>query len=173
MESWKTPCRREQRSRQGCFNGATTMSRGRRGDPGRAAARSKLLQWGHDNGVVEDKMPTSSHDVESIASMGPRRWSRGRRDNADGELHDRAIASMGPRRWSRGRQPNGAAVRTAPAIASMGPRQWSRGRLLAGGRTCLRATDASMGPRRWSRGRRRHRRWLMSTKPSASMGPRQ
>ena len=50
------------------------MIAGRRLDP---VARS--LQWGHDVGVVEDSRIVSRIDDRDVASMGPRRWSRGRR----------------------------------------------------------------------------------------------
>src|SRR5271157_3376131 len=85
-----------------------------------------LLQWGHGDGAVEEFAGSNGQCVCLSASMGPRRWSRGRVTELQ-SLDDRKPASMGPRRWSRGRGFHGRGDR--PGVhASMGPRRWSRGR---------------------------------------------
>ncbi len=112
------------------------------------------LQWGHGDGAVEECGMKRAVDIGFPASMGPRRWSRGRGFFID-SFHSRHWASMGPRRWSRGRADavdcvmiehasfNGATAmepwKSFQArgdraglfrLASMGPRRWSRGRVL-------------------------------------------
>jgi len=85
-----------------------------------------MLQWGHGDGAVEELGCMASIPMKPKASMGPRRWSRGRVlasysspnytmlqwGHGDGAVEEHSIdliiagiepASMGPRRWSRGR----------------------------------------------------------------------
>ena len=185
---WHSPCsrasmgpRRWSRGRPGpsltgrrpcrSFNGATTMESWKTYPSGLDARRQAMLQWGHDNGVVEDaeSRPTATRGADRT-SMGPRQWSRGR-------LLD--SAPRAPRGvWLQWGHDNGVVEdieRTDPRrrrrSASMGPRQWSRGRLSAIGQL-PEPVRASMGPRQWSRGRRR-RRGSLESSPTASMGPRQ
>ena len=99
----------------------------------RAASPRWRLQWGHDDGVVEDGLePAAPMDAADVASMGPRRWSRGRAHGTE-SIHGvpMYIASMGPRRWSRGRVECSDMTPSNSTAASMGPRQWSRGRASA------------------------------------------
>ncbi len=92
--------------------------------PGRR--RGRRLQWGHGDGAVEEAVMPSALSRFAVASMGPRRWSRGRgRQRGAGNAPDGA--SMGPRRWSRGRATERRAF-WRNLNASMGPRRWSRGR---------------------------------------------
>jgi len=110
-----------------------------------------LLQWGHGDGAVEEFRPGVQSVSDLDASMGPRRWSRGR-------VHETVImqhgldASMGPRRWSRGREPRRASTSRARCRL-----QWGHGdgaveeEDVRVGHGC--GIRASMGPRRWSRGR--------------------
>src|SRR5271157_1733155 len=60
------------------------------------------LQWGHGDGAVEEGQRARWNDCKFTASMGPRRWSRGR-VGASAKPALVSSASMGPRRWSRGR----------------------------------------------------------------------
>ncbi len=141
-----SPARRRSR-----FNGATAMEPWK-SRPGRLVHRRRpSLQWGHGDGAVEELSSGSLAFCPSKASMGPRRWSRGRADRTRKHITD-ALASMGPRRWSRGRGRVRLRI-VIEAAASMGPRRWSRGRGPRPGRNHLGTWCASMGPRRWSRGR--------------------
>jgi len=63
-----------------------------------------MLQWGHGDGAVEEEVESLRPATAKIASMGPRRWSRGREARSGKTWHVDS-ASMGPRRWSRGREP--------------------------------------------------------------------
>ena len=83
LESWKTCIAESGRRRKHCFNGATTLESWKtRKSPNRSGSRPPL-QWGHDVGVVEDLHADGGGDVgRDHASMGPRRWSRGRCRNA-------------------------------------------------------------------------------------------
>ena len=112
------------------FNGATTMVSWKAPITVPVEReQTDTLQWGHDEGVVEGHVGTSDHFTDmAVASMGPRRWCRGRRASRTRmPIVDASPASMGPRRWCRGRrlvsrswQPSG--------VASMGPRRRCRGR---------------------------------------------
>ena len=134
------------------------------------------LQWGHGDGAVEEDPLSRSVSRAGSASMGPRRWSRGRDDGRTIRgFADRA--SMGPRRWSRGR-----VHATFSAICHSDQLQWGHGdgaveeqpamrhdTSRTGGFNGATAMEpwkrrdrlrrgpqprvASMGPRRWSRGR--------------------
>ena len=187
------------------FNGATTMSRGRRWTVGNELGADCWLQWGHDDGVVEDAIRPRSHQrrarqlqwghddgvVEDADWCGCHRpgdsvlqWGHDDGVVEDGESElitaDRAgNASMGPRRWSRGRRTsrqrlgrarsrfNGATTMESWKTASLAIRQLDRDPGFNGATTMeswktarvstTRARTelaASMGPRRWSRGRR-------------------
>jgi len=85
-----------------CFNGATAMEPWKSGGPLVIWIIRQQLQWGHGDGAVEECTTVKSWFCQLTASMGPRRWSRGRgrRRPATARL---LSASMGPRRWSRGR----------------------------------------------------------------------
>ena len=99
------------------------------------------------------KSSAASADRErAMASMGPRRWGRGRESKLarlaaslarlqwgrdDGVAEEVAVAvaigtppyaSMGPRRWGAEEMPLAVARRRVPVVASMGPRRWGRGR---------------------------------------------
>ncbi len=88
------------------------------------------LQGGHRDGAVEEDGRSQKLLKVTPASMGPRRWSRGREylsailrpildqlqwGHGDGAVEEFGRrrgalrvdhASMGPRRWSRGRDPH-------------------------------------------------------------------
>ena len=106
-ESWKTTADvRRLSARFACFNGATTKVVV---EDSSAADRCKgspsWLQWGHDEGVVEDATRRCVIDRYRIsASMGPRRRSRGKRRPRRADVTTARRASMGPRRRSRGRR---------------------------------------------------------------------
>jgi len=153
MVAWKARNRGFDFSDGHCFNGATPMVAWKAG-----------LRRGADGGA-------------GLASMGPRRWWRGRRESITNVMLGITPASMGPRRWWRGRRVE-EPDRDADRRASMGPRRWWRGRPVqqgliskaefelqwghadggvegsARGVRGARADVASMGPRRWWRGRR-------------------
>ena len=67
------------------------------------SAMDTTLQWGHDEGVVENGRKCRAESAEVLASMGPRRRSRGKREGAEILRARPGLASMGPRRRSRGR----------------------------------------------------------------------
>jgi len=73
------------------------------------------LQWGHGDGAVEECSEIADFRIGSVASMGPRRWSRGRDAAQAAGPRGQADASMGPRRWSRGRA--GRERRVDPAVS--------------------------------------------------------
>ena len=148
-------------------------------DGGRGSGDAdRALQWGRDDGVAEDDGRAGSPWRDACASMGPRRWGRGRRCVPAASDGVRSAASMGPRRWGRGRRRrmarrrrgprcfNGAATmgsrKTGPEISrpARGQLQWGRDDGVAedvgstgDGRRAQ--PSASMGPRRWGRGRPR------------------
>ncbi len=43
-----------------------------------AGKKTVTLQWGHGDGAVEESPWTPGTPAAAVASMGPRRWSRGR-----------------------------------------------------------------------------------------------
>ena len=85
---------------QSGFNGATAMEPWKSHGSLASVAVTVRLQWGHGDGAVEELRSRPSERPRTGASMGPRRWSRGRAQATD---HPSRRASMGPRRWSRGR----------------------------------------------------------------------
>ncbi len=150
------------------FNGAATM--GSRKTAAIAAAHSPMdqLQWGRDDGVAEDH-DQIARSAAIRASMGPRRWGRGRRCDGIVGARGTARASMGPRRWGRGRR-DGSGTQRSASTASMGPRRWGRGRRHRP--PYARRARASMGPRRWGRGRPSAHAESGDVAATASMGPR-
>ena len=70
------PTPRRLRNNSG-FNGATTLGSWKTPTQRRDETMATKLQWGHDAGVVEDSERTR-HGRCRRASMGPRRWGRGR-----------------------------------------------------------------------------------------------
>ena len=153
-----------------------------------------MLQFGHDVGVVETSISSPPRSRTFVASIRPRRWSRG--DVVVHEAGDNLPrhASIRPRRWSRGDYL--LAIRCVPqSPASIRPRRWSRGDpgLLVGVRTYLKElqfghdvgvvetydtdvsdsdwTSASIRPRRWSRGDVGDV-WVVARAGDASIRPR-
>ncbi len=61
-----------------------------------------LLQWGHDFSAVEMTDRFVEDDLDAIASMGPRLFSRGNLVANLGQSNPIPNASMGPRLFSRG-----------------------------------------------------------------------
>ncbi len=110
-----------------CFNGAATM--GSRKTP--HSSRALMIASVGFNGAAtmgsrKTRQSRCSIAATVDASMGPRRWGRGRR--ADRRYRGPAVgASMGPRRWGRGRRADQVRYRCGRP-ASMGPRRWGRGR---------------------------------------------
>ena len=161
------------------FNGATTkVSWKTRRIADALTVHGIGLQWGHDEGVVEDaekpagrprelhtlqwghdevswktSRPTADMLERCIASMGPRRRCRGRRRRSRPSIADDDGASMGPRRRCRGRRTR-ADGHAEVAAASMGPRRRCRGRRAIARSRLASLMHASMGPRRRCRGRR-------------------
>jgi len=92
--------------------------------------KSWTLQWGHGDGAVEERSVPGCRLPWFQASMGPRRWSRGR----DGvrtllspdEIRFNGATAMEP--WKSREDRRHHADHTAMKFASMGPRRWSRGR---------------------------------------------
>ncbi len=152
MEPWKRPHPRCPTRRSRSFNGATAMEPWKSALPRRQPIQYRALQWGHGDGAVEEPDRLARAVPGRVASMGPRRWSRGRgprmsRSRANRESFNGATAmepwkrsccrTSGP---SRGSRFNGATAMEpwksadsarAPGrdeAASMGPRRWSRGR---------------------------------------------
>ena len=91
--------------------------------------RHGQLQWGHGDGAVEeDEAACTISLAVHEASMGPRRWSRGRevasRDDGSASLTGfNGATAMEPWKSSEPRLRPSVAT-----VASMGPRRWSRGR---------------------------------------------
>src|SRR5271157_1182351 len=107
--------------------------------------------------------------TQLLASMGPRRWSRGRDQQTYIDYLPVALLQWG---HGVGAVEELVIFVTSPAtwLASMGPRRWSRGRA-TGCDGAIRDIAASMGPRRWSRGRDRHVHERFHAGPArASMG---
>ncbi len=112
------------------------------------------LQWGRDDGVAEDpdRLPSGRATIRfnGAATMGSRKTDHSRsRDAAD------ARASMGPRRWGRGRRSGPAMTGDRRQLqwgrddgVAEDPCEYCDVRP---------SSSASMGPRRWGRGRRRAR----------------
>ena len=195
MESWKTEPTTHGRPTWSASMGPRQRSRGRRCRRRRYRRSSRQLQWGHDNGVVEDS-DTGSASPSIVLSFNGATTMESWKTTLGRDRGLAVIASMGPRQWSRGRlrrrrlvSPsiygfNGATTmeswKTCATVeqsatgrrASMGPRRWSRGRHQDDRRRADR-NDASMGPRRWSRGRPAELDRVRSTPHDASMGPRQ
>src|SRR5271157_2449864 len=103
MEPWK-------RRRPRCASGTTNRLQWGHGDGAveevdidDIARQRRPLQWGHGDGAVEEDRQRRLGDGDDDASMGPRRWSRGRVPYLRRRFHQDPVASMGPRRWSRGR----------------------------------------------------------------------
>src|SRR5208282_4744799 len=90
MEPWKSGKQMTGRTIQRRFNGATAM------EPWKRIQRDL------------------DHGDSYRASMGPRRWSRGR-GRIRGVLREDPEASMGPRRWSRGRARSRGVSRSSTA----------------------------------------------------------
>ena len=127
MEPWKRSIPAGSRSASRSFNGATAMEPWKRPERNRSRrswdrfnGATAMEPWKSVEGIVRGKRPAA-------ASMGPRRWSRGRDGRAAGKRPHQS-ASMGPRRWSRGRGAGGSEACDSGDSASMGPRRWSRGR---------------------------------------------
>jgi len=135
----------------GGFNGATAMEPWKSlilvtGEPMGAE-----LQWGHGDGAVEEPEEHLERKRAARASMGPRRWSRGRVHHAGIPLFKHrcfnGATAMEP--WKRdGVLAVGICAGSFNGATAMEP--WKS----PGPNGCVsRAYLASMGPRRWSRGR--------------------
>ena len=95
------------------FNGATALGPWKTRGRVKSAIEAAELQWGHGAGAVEDRQAIAGAAVTArrfngATALGP--WkTRSRRSR-------RAIrvmqASMGPRRWGRGRRPRPSGTRT-------------------------------------------------------------
>ncbi len=133
------------------------------------------LQWGHGDGAVEERRPVTATTSSSTASMGPRRWSRGRgplrcpcpgssrRFNGATAMEPwksswvqtvfvtvtcfNGATAMEPwKRWLDRSEIR--SIQGFNGATAMEP--WKRREPTSG---ALTAYYASMGPRRWSRGR--------------------
>ena len=94
--TWKTRRRRSTVCRpRGCFNGATSQGRGRRGDMAKRKTTAITLQWGH---VSRTWKTIVQHSTISrwLSFNGATSQGRGRRANG-GLPAEPLIASMGPR----------------------------------------------------------------------------
>ena len=118
--------RRRDRGSDRRFNGAATMGSRKTGSPDRCQ-RQRQLQWGRDDGVAEDTDRERDCVRHRDASMGPRRWGRGRRRRAwdSASLGGfNGAATMGSRKTNRS-----AAGLTCPCgfngAATMGSRKTS------------------------------------------------
>ena len=119
--------RRRLRARCACFNGATTRSRGRRDQAGTIGGSQDTLQWGHDDGVVEERDRVAIYAVDGICFNGATTRSRGRR-RGERLSGDTSRCFNGATTRSRGRRHGVIDQPMAADIASMGPRRRSRGR---------------------------------------------
>ena len=109
-----------------CFNGATTFQPWKLRVDVDNRRGPKLLQWGHDFSAVEIEKHIAPLQLDAIASMGPRLFSRGnRRKLCICKTNEQA--SMGPRLFSRGNFVGTNGVPQLKKYASMGPRLFSRG----------------------------------------------
>ena len=159
------------------FNGATTKVSWKCDDWVTGRVMEDLLQWGHDEGVVEDAVGRQTirrrHDMSFNGATTKVSWkcghhlhheSRGGRFNGAttkvswkcrlGLRRGDAIlrASMGPRRRCRGRWGKRIGGLERCFVASMGPRRRCRGSAVFDMKTTSTTTTASMGPRRRCRG---------------------
>ena len=149
------------RERVRCFNGATTMESWKRRSAVRAPDETASLQWGHDDGVVEEACASVHHVLHDWrASMGPRRWSRGRVANA------RSGAAMlqcfnGATTMESWKSRLDAAQHSRPYSSFNGATTMESWKSREGSDRLDGTASASMGPRRWSRGRGHRRRTMM------------
>src|SRR5208337_1809591 len=84
MEPWKRPPRRDSvvqasQLQWGHGDGAVEEPHAR----GHNSASRTQLQWGHGDGAVEEALAALRREHMVHASMGPRRWSRGREIRTD------------------------------------------------------------------------------------------
>jgi|SRR5208337_2912231 len=111
----------------GGFNGATAMEPWKRPHVRSGYLFGTSLQWGHGDGAVEEICDQGLVPRIEHASMGPRRWSRGRGRPSWRRRRFMACfngaTAMEP--WKSRTNP---AIAMTSAYASMGPRRWSRGR---------------------------------------------
>ena len=217
-ESWKADHPARSAADHGGFNGATTKESWKARQADLAEQAAFALQWGHDEGVVEDRGtadrglgsalqwghdegvvegpigPAASLSVNVDASMGPRRRSRGRPNQAGNNFkaillqwgHDEGVveghAPLQPaarfRRLQWGHDEGvveGSVCTGRPARLNAGfngattKESWKA-------RSVFDVLDsflsASMGPRRRSRGRRSRQEVTSADREHASMGPR-
>ena len=91
MGSRKTTLHSRMSRRTGSFNGAATMGSRKTWSGFRGDRQRTTLQWGRDDGVAEDVNPSKAATSSRGASMGPRRWGRGRRQ----KIFTSALVNMG------------------------------------------------------------------------------
>src|SRR5690606_29075590 len=84
------------------FNGATAFQPWKARYPNGFSVEDSVLQWGHGVSAVERPVDPHAAVRQSLASMGPRRFSRGKLNRPNWPCNPRS-ASMGPRRFSRGK----------------------------------------------------------------------
>ncbi len=77
------------------FNGAATRVSRKTTGPSSKHGPIRKLQWGRDEGVAEDPLRVGHIDRLRVASMGPRRGCRGRRNQVDAEKRPPAELQWG------------------------------------------------------------------------------
>ncbi len=106
---------------RGCFNGAAAFQPRKCPSSSSPGSGRSLLQWGRGFSAAEMAGDELASHVVTLASMGPRLFSRG-----NGRLHHgrvpAGVASMGPRLFSRGNIGRGQT-----ALLIRGMLQWGRG----------------------------------------------
>jgi len=90
------------------------------------ASADDALQFGHGGGAVEDAAGLDRTVHGEVASIRPRRWSRGGHAFWVLAAYHRG-ASIRPRRWSRGGPRRLPPWQPPLQVASIRPRRWSRG----------------------------------------------
>jgi len=107
MEPWKRNEGLKHTETEKCFNGATAMEPWKRACGKAGIPAWSPLQWGHGDGAVEESPILSKQATMPIRLQ----WGHGDGAVEEVEQMKRALsvseASMGPRRWSRGRDGDG------------------------------------------------------------------
>ena len=118
-------CRPAAPARTG-FNGAAAFQPRKGGDSSLCIGIAARLQWGRGSSAAESQFAIIILTKFIHASMGPRRFSRGK-DKYRKYKAILTLASMGPRRFSRGKDKY-RKYKAILTLASMGPRRFSRGK---------------------------------------------
>ena len=133
--------------------GPRQWSRGRRRQTQSSRSASMQLQWGHDDGVVEDVTasgPAAPVRPRFNGATTMESWKT-MRDRSTRSPLDRA--SMGPRRWSRGRRGDATLYQRGPGDRFNGATTMESWKTATDGRVGAAARISFNGATTMSRGR--------------------